>query len=156
MINIFFALLNFGIVIAVFIYVALRYARPLVTSKITAQKKMFDTLHNEHRQLLFTQKQVEQETVDQEGTCANLFAKINEWKRSVELLRAQNDSERQYAIKQADEKLSLQSRNHALRTAYERVGPEVRVLLEKELRAHFAREDAGHAYIDRVLKRLNV
>ena len=83
MIDLFFILLNFAIVIGIGYYGARRYFIPQLQEKVDQEKATNAQLHDEHRNLLLAHKQLDESLVLQEADCTSFLNKINEWRSVV-------------------------------------------------------------------------
>lgn len=154
MIDLFFTLFNFGLIIGLIVYSAYRYIVPQLKNKVDEQSQAEQNLHDEHRNLLLTQKQVDESIVAQESECTTYFNKINQWRGAVSHQKAQKEDESKRLKEEAEKRLHLQSHYHMLRTMQREINPFVVKLLEADLKNHFLQEERTHAYMHHVLKNL--
>lgn len=154
MVDIFFALINFGIIIGLIVYALIRFAIPLIQTKIEQEKQLERSLHDEHHQLVLDEKHVEESLVAQEAMCASLFNKIHQWKNVVVAQNVQQEAEQQHMLNEAEKKMLLQLQYYTQGQRYQQIMPLVTHLLEQDLKAHFIDERVGHAYMKQVLKKL--
>jgi hypothetical protein len=154
MIDLFFQLLNFGIVVGLIAYGTVRFFIPVLKKGVDAENMVAQNLHDEHHQLVIDQKIVDEDTVIQETDCIGFFNKINSWKSSVKKEMEHKAAERRHMKEESEKKLRLQSYQHSLNLMYKKVAPSVVKGLEKELMEYFSDEKRGQSYIDRLLKSL--
>ncbi len=156
LIDLFFKLINFGVVIALLTYVVKKYLVPQMQQAIVKDHQDFIGLHDEHRHLMVEQEVLEEAIVSQEDLAKGLFKKINQWRNTVELTREAELATREKIRKQTGEQHAEVAHTYALRKAYDEVAPLVVHKLEKDFKIKFADPQEGHAYIALVLKKLSV
>lgn len=154
MIDLLFILLNFSIVLGLLIYGAKRYLLPTLKSKVEEERAVEQNLHDEHHQLLITQKQVDESLVAQEADCTDFLHKINQWREVVHSSKSQREADSRHLLEEASKKVLLQSQYHKLKAVYQKVTPFVVKELEEEAKSHFANESAAHSYLHHVLNDL--
>lgn len=156
LVDLFFSLLNFGIIIGVLVYAVKNFLVAQMQKAIIKDYQDFVSLHEEHRHLIEEQKALEEAIVLQEDRAKGLFKKINQWRNMVEITRESEFAVRERLRKETDEKHAEFAHSYALRKAYAEVAPFVVKKLEKDFRKKFADPQEGHAYIAQVLKKLSL
>ncbi len=154
LLDLFFNLLNFGVVIAVLVYVVKNYLVAFMQEAIVKDHHDFVSLHEEHRHLIVEQETLEESIVFQEDRAKQLFKKINQWRNTVELTSEAEQVARERLRKETDEKHAELARKYAIRKTYNAVTPLVVKKLEKDFQKKFTDPQVGHAYIAQVLKKL--
>ena len=154
MIDIIFALINFAVVVALLVYAFKKYALVQLKEAIVKSYHDFVNLHDEHRQLLQDQQNLEESIVMQEDRAKMLFKKVNQWRNTVDLEAKADQAEQDHLRDDADAKASEQARQYALKSMYNQVAPLVVSKLEQELQDRFSKPDQVHQYIGSLLKEL--
>jgi hypothetical protein len=154
MIDLFFILLNFAIIVGLTLYAARRFFLPNLKNKVEQEKSIEKNLHDEHRTLLLTQRQVDESIVTQEADCTSFLNKINQWRSSVLKRKEQEIAQARHLQEETEKRLQRQSQYHMLRAMYKNVTPMVVKTLEADLKSHFSDEQVIHGYLQHVLKGL--
>ena len=152
MIDIFFALLNFSIFCGVIIYVFRRSFLPQLREKIMNEYHTLVRLHDDHRQLITAQRNLEGSIAYQEDYAKVLFKKINHWRNVVDLQKEAQANLAINLLKDADAKVARQAQKYALGQAYKTVAPRVVQQLQKDLEKRYKDPNEAHRYIDNLLK----
>lgn len=156
MVDLFFELFNFALIIGLLSYIVYRHMMPQIKQKIDLERQTFENLHEEHRQLLLSQKHLDESIVVQEADCTKFFNKINIWKDAVGRDIKNKAEESRHLLEQAQKKLATQSENYAIKELQQRVSPMVISNLEKELKGYFSEPGNAHAYMGKILNGLKV
>lgn len=77
MIKVLFVLINFASIVVVFMYAIRRFLIPALKEKIAQEVFDEESLHDEHKQLLLVQKQVEDSAALQDAFCVSLQRKFS-------------------------------------------------------------------------------
>lgn len=154
MIDLFFSLLNFALIIGIIIYGARRFLMPPLKAKVDEEKSALLGMHEEHRRLLTEQKVVEDRILAQEADCANFLEKVNQWRTNVMTMRSQKEAEALHLREKIEERVYQQSRYHTLSMAYKNIAPVVVAILEEDMKRHFADERIANGYVQQTLKNL--
>ncbi len=154
MIDLFFTLLNFSIIVGLAYYAAQRFLLPNLKGKVEQEKTAEQNLRDEHRSILLTQKQVDESIIAQESDCTAFLSKINQWRNVVAMHKTQKEAEARHLQEEAEKRLHLQSQYHMLKAMYKNITPLVVKTLEEDLKSHFSDEHLAHNYLQHVLKGL--
>ena len=154
LIDLFFTLLNFSIIVGLGVYGVVRYILPRLKSGMEQEKQLERALHADHHYLLGDQKQVEADLATQEAASVDFFNKINQWKATVHKQLSKRKTEQRAMQEEVAKRLERQSYYYRLKCMYQEVTPLVVTMVEQDLRSHFSDEQVGHAYVQRLLKGL--
>ena len=153
-IDLFFAILNLGTLVALLFYAAWKYGIPYLREMIIKDFHAFNDLRHTHEQLIVTQNMLEESITQQENTAKYLFKKVNHWRNVVEL---ENEARRVSYEKTAEalrEKASIQAENYGNNRLYRSVAPRVIAILEHDLGKIYENHEKGHEYIASFIKDL--
>lgn len=154
--DLFFTLFNFCIVVVALIYLVKTYLIPQVKEKMLKEHTDFVELHTEHHQLAQDQKTLEDEIVSQEDRAKILFKKINQWRNVVDVAVQTELAASKQMRKDYEERYAESARIYVLHTRYHEVAPLVIQKLKQDFQKQFADSQEGHAYLAQVLKKLSV
>lgn len=154
MIDVLFVFINFATVVCILLYAVRRFIVPALKERIAQEVFEEDSLHDEHKQLLIAQKQVEDSAALQEAFCVSLQEKVQTWKRIVDTKSAERMTQETLDLEEAQKRVDAQRQYHTLITIKKLVAPAVVQDLRKQLKSVFADERKAHEYIQRILRGL--
>lgn len=154
--DLFFSLLNLGVVVVALIYVVQNYLVPQLKDKILTEHADLVELHEEHSRLTNEQESLENAIIIQEDHAKILFKKINQWRNLVEVAAQAELLAQEHLRKKSEERNSESARNYLLHKTYDMIAPLVVKTLEQDFKKKFADPQEGHAYLTQVLKKLPV
>lgn len=152
--NIFFRILNFGIVIGIAAYSIKRYLLPVIHSMMTKQEAEREYLLSQHTILENQQAELDELMSRDNALCESFKLKVDEWKRISEheqKIREKKRADLCHAYMDKNRKkqqIIEQDRLHALMAV--RVVDE----LEQSLTTYFHTDEIGDEYLDNVIQRI--
>lgn len=154
MIDLFFQILNFGIIVGLMVFGVIRFFIPLLKKGVENEKMIERNLHDDHRSLLVNQKHVDESIMVQESDCVDFFNKVNLWKNTVQKEVQNKEAEKRFLLEEAEKRMMIQAHYHGIKARYALLSSSVVKNLEKDMVAHFSDEHVAHEYIERLLKGL--
>ncbi len=154
MIDVIFAFFNLALVVGIIAYLSYKHFIPSLRAKVAEEEEHQQSMHEEHHQLILKKKQLDESIIAQEAYCANLFKKIDQWRKDVEAEKREVQKEKAEYLDLAHEKRGKQSHTYALRAYYKQLVPEVHGQLERDLQAYYTDKSKMHAYTQKTLKQI--
>ena len=111
-------------------------------------------LHEEHNQLLVSQQALEEEIKAQQVDCGNLVKRIDHWRGEVYNHYTQKEEEKRHIQHAVQERLRIQSYNHALRKTQVQLSVLVAGKLEKDFTEYFTNQSHVDEYIQSTIEKL--
>lgn len=152
--DLFFNLLNLGILLWVLGLVVKNYLVPQLNEKIEREHTDFANLHKEHGRLMFEQESLEEEILVQEDRAKGLFKKINQWRNTVDIIAETERIAAKRIKHELEIKYAQRGQQYAVQKTYHDIAPLVVKKLEHDLEKQFADPQEGHAYIAQIVKKL--
>lgn len=154
MVDILFQLLNVGIVIFLGVYVFRNFLAPMFRGKLEQEHLLVQNLHEEHNQLLLSQRELEESLKAQQADCGNLVKRIDHWREEVYSRYARQEEEKRQMYQAVEERVRIQSYNHALKKMQRQVSLTVTDKLEKELTQYFTHQLHVDQYMQSTIEKL--
>lgn len=146
-----FRLLNFGVLIAFFVYIFKRSVLADIIKNITSTQERLHTLKTHRDNLKNQLKALEHTAQEQEKLSKELALKVARWQdvfsTKVRHHSEQNEHIRRFLIT----KTELQSKTIALHKVQKVVFPKVIMQSQEQLEQKFASEQAGEEFINSLL-----
>lgn len=150
-VDIFFAFLNFGVLIGLFVILFFKMFRPQIVGKLKEQERVTIEREELRHQCARLLGDIERDRETREEQYRSLARKVAEWKRvSAEMDRqmVQEQKIREAFLRQRYEK---QMQNFVVQRRWAQIVPQAVAEARLELYDHFHEGDAGSCCIDRIV-----
>ncbi len=154
MIKVLFVFINFATIVCILIYAVRRFLIPALKEKIAQETFEEESLHDEHKQLLITQKHLEESAALQEAFCVSLQEKVQTWKQIVDTKSAERAAQEALDLEETQKRVDTQRQYHTLMMVKQLVAPAVVQDLREQLKSVFSDERKAHEYVQRILRGL--
>ncbi len=153
-IDIIFSFINLAVLIALGVYVFIRYVRPSISQEIDAEMQGIDQLKTERVHLIEKQHILEQEIVDQEKLCKELTLKINLWQQAYikdEEARLEKSAHLRHDL---ERRIVQQSEQYRLEKMQKQIAENVYSTLACDLEKYFSDKQHTESYFANILKKI--
>lgn len=150
-IDLFFTLFNFGILVVLVAYAVRHFLVPQMREKIIDDINSLANLKNEHHRLKTDHRSLEESISQQEDSAKYLFKKINRWRNAVDLEHEARNEDDKNLLNKANEKVQTQLHQYVRSKAYDALAPQVYKKLKTDLEKSYADSRTAHEYIATVL-----
>ena len=151
LVTIVFRILNFGVFVAVCLYVYRRYIRPMTETEMAAQEGFVKGLKEQKNVLEARYYELNEQVAQQKANAQNLNRKIELWKERFEVQLTQKDKEKDLLKQVLIKRLEIQA--HSLEQEYikKQVAPVALKNAQDELVNYFADNVHQREYIQELL-----
>lgn len=155
LVTIFFRLLNFGVLIAFFVFIFKRYFYQSISDHIAEKESFLKGLHQNSKVLEEQQHNLEMKIAQQDNKCKTLLAKISIWQEAV--MQQQQEWHAIQEVVMQDKAHRLQLQQDSLNEEYLKRAllPKVLDQAEKKLVQEFAEPQAGQAFVANIIAQLS-
>lgn len=154
-IAIIFKLVNFAVIVSLFIFLCKRYVMPWIYAALEEKKKVVDDLEHMINVLHAEHESLNRNIQAQETLHKELTLKLERWNSSFEKLKKQYEQQKE---KRRLELVRINDlRAHAIMVQkIERiVVPEVVSKLTEQLKAHYSNQHKGEAFVDYIVTHIS-
>lgn len=150
-IAIIFRLVNFAVLIALFIYLFKKYALLTITNRVAQKEALLQALYNQ-QQLLEKQQYALDKHVDQEAAlCAELKEKVSRWKDLIDQKIVMREQERVNHIELLEKKTKYHVKSYAVSIANKRILTASGQQAQQSLVKQFVDKKVGQDFIQPII-----
>ncbi len=150
-IAIIFRLVNFAVLIALFIYLFKKYALSTITNRVAQKEALLQALYNQ-QQLLEKQQYALDNHVDQEAAlCAELKEKVSQWKDLIDQKIVMREQERVNRIELLEKKTKYYVQSYAISIANKRILTASGQQAQQSLAKQFVDKKVGQDFIQPII-----
>jgi hypothetical protein len=150
----FFRLANFGVFVALVVYLYRRYIKDFIISQMKAQAAVFEGLVAEQRDAIQMHDAYAQEVARAAQNQAHMQNMILKWHAAVQQERAAQALEKSSLLLARKQKAELLAQQLRKKVIAQRVMPEALLAARHELQDIFAQDQAGAKMVQRIMAHL--
>lgn len=146
-----FRLLNFAVLIALFIYIFKKYILPTILIRIGQKEALLRQLFNKQQALEQEQYALGETVAKEAQLCAELKKKVQQWKKEVDQEFAERTKEKTEGIKQLKQKTQQRAQWYGNNKIKKEVLTAATAQAKVSLKKQFADPKKGHNFIQPII-----
>ena len=151
LLTIVFRILNFGVFVAVCLYIYRRYIRPMTETEMAAQEGFVKGLKEQKNVLEARYYELNDQIAQQRANAQNLSHKVELWKERFEIQLAQKDKEKELLKQALVKRLEIQAYSLEQEHIKKQISPMALKHAQDELAVYFADRVHQREYIQELL-----
>lgn len=150
-VDVIFRFINFGVLIALFVYAYKKYVRGSLVSQRKEQRRFERGLSEQQKALKHQISLINKRIKDDRELCGILQKKVNQWRATIDgEIQERIEQKKEYEQRQINR---IKTREHSLKIykAYQAIHPKVIEKTHAALIEKFNNEKLGHEYNNKIL-----